>query len=65
MMYPLDIYNDAASVSLHKLKCRFLYDEIQAEINLCFDQFVWKLSQKVYADYKTRAARYVSDGQLF
>ncbi|KOB71325.1 putative specifically Rac-associated protein [Operophtera brumata] len=36
---------------------QFLYDEVEAEVNLCFDQFVYKLSEQVYAHYKQLAAR--------
>lgn len=55
---PLEVYNDAAEHALHNLKCQFLYDEIEAEVNLCFDQFIWKLSQKVFEYFKSRAASY-------
>ena len=61
VLYPFDIYNDAANRALHKLKTRFLYDELIAEVNLCFDQFVFKLSQGVYIDAKVRAASFMLD----
>ncbi|KAI3655655.1 hypothetical protein MP638_004410, partial [Amoeboaphelidium occidentale] len=61
VLYPLDIYNDAANKALHKLRAKFLYDEIEAEVNLCFDQFIWKLSQKVFTDFKSKAASYMLD----
>ena len=51
-MYPLDLYNDSAHYALTVFKKRFLYDEIEAEVNLCFDQFVYKLSEQIYAYYK-------------
>jgi len=56
LLYPLDLYNDAANRALHKLKARFLYDEIEAEVNLVFDQFLFKLSQNIYVHFRTRAA---------
>lgn len=32
-----------------------MYDEVEAEVNLCFDQFVYKLSEQVFAHYKQLA----------
>lgn len=61
VLYPLDIYSDAANRALHKLKTRFLYDEIEAEVNLCFDQFIWKLSQKIFVNAKSVAAATLLD----
>ena len=52
VLYPLDLYNDSAHYALTVFKKRFLYDEIEAEVNLCFDQFVYKLSEQIYAYYK-------------
>jgi len=56
ILYPLDLYNDAASRALHKLKARYLFDEIEAEVNLAFDQFIFKLSQNVFMHYKNWAS---------
>jgi len=56
ILYPLDLYNDAAQRALHKLKTRYLYDEIEAEVNLAFDQFIFKLSQNVFFHYKSWAS---------
>ena len=56
ILYPLDLYNEAANRALHKLKARFLYDEIEAEVNLAFDQFLFKLSQNIYAHFRMRAS---------
>ena len=38
LLYALDIYNDAADMALNQFKTKFLYDEIEAEVNLVFDQ---------------------------
>lgn len=59
VLYPLDLYNDSAQYALTVFKKQFLYDEVEAEVNLCFDQFVYKLSEQVYAYYKQLAARSV------
>ena len=46
------MYNDSAHYALTVFKKQFLYDEIEAEVNLCFDQFVYKLSEQIYGYYK-------------
>lgn len=56
ILYQLDLYNDAASYSLKKFKKQFLYDEVEAEVNLCFDQFIYKLSEAIFTHYKQLAA---------
>ena len=64
LLAPFDIYNDAANKALHHLRSRFLYDEIEAEVNLCFDQFIWKLSQKVFSYFRVMASSILLDHQL-
>ena len=56
----MDLYSDSAHYALHHFKQQFLYDEIEAEVNLCFDQLVYKLSEHIFAYFKQKAARYVS-----
>jgi len=56
VFYQLDIYNDASNYAIKYFKKRFLYDEIEAEVNLCFDQFIYKLSDAVFTYYKQLAA---------
>ena len=54
VLYPLDLYNDSAFYALTVFRKQFLYDEVEAEVNLCFDQFVYKLSDQVmYIFYST------------
>ncbi|XP_050079381.1 cytoplasmic FMR1-interacting protein [Anopheles maculipalpis] len=55
VLYPLDLYNDSALYALTIFRKQFLYDEVEAEVNLCFDQFVYKLSEQVFAHYKQLA----------
>lgn len=57
----MDLYNDSAHYALTVFKKRFLYDEIEAEVNLCFDQFVYKLSEQIYAYYKHLAGSVMLD----
>lgn len=61
VLYPLDLYNDSAQYALTKFKKQFLYDEIEAEVNLCFDQFVYKLSNMILAHYKSLSGSILLD----
>ncbi|KAI1287333.1 Cytoplasmic FMR1-interacting protein [Halotydeus destructor] len=61
ILYPLDLYNDAAHYALTRFCKQFLYDEVEAEVNLCFDQFVYKLSEQIFAYYKHSAASILLD----
>ncbi|GAB6019487.1 Cytoplasmic FMR1-interacting protein 1 [Chamberlinius hualienensis] len=61
VLYPLDLYNDSAFYALTKFKKQFLYDEVEAEVNLCFDQFVYKLSEQIFAYYKQLAGSILLD----
>jgi len=56
VLYPLDLYNDAADFALTDLKKQYLYDEVEAEVDLAFDQFIVRLAQEVFTHYKTRAS---------
>ncbi|KAK1289607.1 Protein PIR [Acorus calamus] len=61
ILMPLDIYNDSAQHALVMLKQRYLYDEIEAEVDLCFDQLVLKLSDIIFTYYKSCAASELLD----
>ncbi|XP_058101351.1 protein PIR [Magnolia sinica] len=61
VLMPFDIYNDSAQHALVVLKQRFLYDEIEAEVDLCFDQLVFMLSENIFTYYKSRAASELLD----
>lgn len=52
----LDIYNDAAEFALKKLKQRFLFDEIEAEVKLVFEQVVFLMADSLYAHFKSSAS---------
>eukprot|EP01104_Vermistella_antarctica_P000182 TRINITY_DN1020_c1_g4_i1.p1 TRINITY_DN1020_c1_g4~~TRINITY_DN1020_c1_g4_i1.p1 ORF type:complete len:1278 (-),score=381.80 TRINITY_DN1020_c1_g4_i1:98-3931(-) len=56
LFYPLDIYNDAAQRSLHTLHQRFLYDELEAETNLVFEQLVVMATDMIYVHFKSQAS---------
>uniref|UniRef100_A0A1I8IJR8 DUF1394 domain-containing protein n=1 Tax=Macrostomum lignano TaxID=282301 RepID=A0A1I8IJR8_9PLAT len=56
LLYPMDLYNDSAFFALTRFKRQFLYDEIEAEANLAFDQLVICLSDHIFSYYKNLAA---------
>lgn len=61
ILMPFDIYNDSSQHALIVLKQRFLYDEIEAEVDLCFDQLVYKLNEIIFSYYKRCAASELLD----
>ncbi|KAL0351445.1 UNVERIFIED_CONTAM: protein PIR [Sesamum calycinum] len=61
ILMPFDIYNDAAQQALVVLKQRFLYDEIEAEVDNCFDIFISKLCDTIFTYYKSWAASELLD----
>ncbi|CAA0827876.1 Protein PIR [Striga hermonthica] len=61
VLMPFDIYNDAAQQALVVLKQRFLYDEVEAEVDNCFDLFVSKLCDAIFTYYKSWAASELLD----
>ena len=65
MLYAIDIYNDAANVALNVLQVQHVYDEIEAEVNLVFDQLMYLLSHEVYTYSKNVASMVILDGTDF
>lgn len=61
VLYPLDLYNDSSHYALTVFRKQFLYDEVEAEVNLCFDQFVYKLSEQIFTHYKQLASSILLD----
>ena len=64
VLVPLDIYNDASMLALTSLRKRYLYDEIEAELNLAFDQFLFMLSDHTFTYFKTKASRQLLDNNF-
>ncbi|KAG5549651.1 hypothetical protein RHGRI_014828 [Rhododendron griersonianum] len=64
VLMPFDIYNDSARQALAVLKQRFLYDEIEAEVDHCFDLFVSKLCDTIFTYYKSLAASSLLDSSF-
>eukprot|EP00051_Salpingoeca_urceolata_P004991 m.69469 g.69469 ORF g.69469 m.69469 type:complete len:1254 (+) comp13989_c0_seq2:242-4003(+) len=64
VLFPLDLYNDSANFALKKFCKQFLYDEVEAEVDLCFDQLIFKLSELVFSHYKSAASSMMLDKTL-
>ncbi|CAN6975157.1 unnamed protein product [Brassica oleracea var. botrytis] len=61
VLLPFDIYNDSAQQALVVLRQRFLYDEIEAEVDHGFDIFVSRLSESIFTYYKSWSASELLD----
>eukprot|EP00471_Norrisiella_sphaerica_P011983 CAMPEP_0184501642 /NCGR_PEP_ID=MMETSP0113_2-20130426/48214_1 /TAXON_ID=91329 /ORGANISM="Norrisiella sphaerica, Strain BC52" /LENGTH=1294 /DNA_ID=CAMNT_0026890469 /DNA_START=114 /DNA_END=3998 /DNA_ORIENTATION=- len=64
IFYPMEIYNDAAELALDYLNQRYLFDEIEAEVNLAFDQLLHHLSKEIFKYFKTLAGSILLDCNL-
>lgn len=56
MMFPFEIYNDAASLALHTFHSQYLYREIEAEVSLCIDMISFTFSETFYKFAREKAA---------
>ncbi|KAK8885844.1 hypothetical protein M9Y10_041298 [Tritrichomonas musculus] len=56
MMYPFEIYNDAAYLALNTFKSQYLYREIEAEVSLCIDMIAFTFSETFYRFARENAA---------
>mmetsp|Transcript_37008 Transcript_37008/g.102129 ORF Transcript_37008/g.102129 Transcript_37008/m.102129 type:complete len:610 (+) Transcript_37008:98-1927(+) len=56
LLAPMDIYNDASTCALREHQQQFLFTEIEAELNLIFDNVLFTLSDQIFKHFKTRAA---------
>ena len=64
LLVPFSIYNDAAHESLYKLNLSYLFDEVEAEANLVFDQLIFKYSEMVFSHFKTRSSRMLIEQEI-
>ncbi|GMH49960.1 hypothetical protein TrLO_g5054 [Triparma laevis f. longispina] len=56
VVFVMGLYNDAAAWALQTLQLQHLYDEIEAEVNLVFDQLVFLVADQMYDHYKNAAS---------
>ncbi|CAN0532955.1 unnamed protein product, partial [Ectocarpus sp. 12 AP-2014] len=61
VLWALDVYNDAAHRALYVLNSQYLFNEIQAEVNLVFKQLLFDLEAEVFGYCKDWAASTVLD----
>eukprot|EP00736_Rhodelphis_marinus_P011090 Rmarinus@m.15295 len=61
ILYTLDIYNDVADSALRYYGTQYFYLEVEAELNLCFDQLVFKLTDVVFQHFKMQASGILMD----
>ena len=61
VLYTLDIYNDAVERALNVLQKQHIFDEVQAELNLCFDQVTFLISERVFVYFKQQAGGILMD----
>ena len=52
LLYVLDLYNDSAMFALTKLRKQYLYDEIEAEVNLVFSLLLYRLGEQMFSYFK-------------
>ncbi|KAH9257890.1 hypothetical protein BASA81_003909 [Batrachochytrium salamandrivorans] len=64
VLFFLDIYNDAAHFALDTLRQGHLFDEIEGEAMLVFEQFVFLLTDHVYTDFKAASASRVLEEEF-
>ena len=51
VLYCMELYNDAANTALIDLRQQYLYDEVQAECGVSFEQLVFHLSEAIWTHY--------------
>jgi len=61
VFFPISIYNDCAQVALTVFRQQHLFDEIEAEVNLVFDQLMFTLYRKIFDYYKNKASKILLD----
>ncbi|CAI5988121.1 unnamed protein product [Closterium sp. NIES-65] len=60
-LLPFPIYDDAADAALRSLKRQFLFDEMEAEVGVAFDQLLEKLALAIFTHFKQCAASKLLD----
>lgn len=56
LFYPLSLYNDAATRAIDTLNRQFLFNEVEGELNLAFDQLIYKVTSHVWDHHKQQAS---------
>ena len=61
LFHILDIYNDAGSEALCSMGQQYMYDEVEGEMNLVFDQLLYMLNRHLYTYYKNLSVFFHED----
>lgn len=61
VFFMMDLYNDAAERTVSVFNQSYLFQEIEAEVNLAFDQLVYLVSDGLFSFCKNRAASLIID----
>jgi cytoplasmic FMR1 interacting protein len=56
IFFAIEIYNDAAHGALTRLEQQHLYNEVEAECSLSFDQLIFHLSNDIFKYFKALAS---------
>lgn len=62
--YLLDLYNDLSNYALFVVNKQYLYDEIEAEMNLAIDQFYYLLTEEIYLYFKSHISHQILDQSM-
>eukprot|EP01084_Bolivina_argentea_P282008 482634_1 len=62
----LSLYNDCAETALthDQFRTQYLFDEIEGEMNVVFDIFIYKLGRNIYNYYKNRSSKILLNKQF-
>eukprot|EP01083_Nonionella_stella_P244306 850449_1 len=63
VLFGLSIYNDCAETALSTFGQQHLFDEVEAEVNLVFDQLMFTLYRKIFDCFKNRASQRLFNSQ--
>ena len=64
VLVPFEVYNDTLANALASRKRQHLFHELQAELNLAFDQLVFKAAESIFKSCKVKAAIRTMDNDL-
>lgn len=61
LFFAVDIWSDCAERSLSDLNQQFLFDEVEGEVNLSFDQLIFNVAKHMYEHTKCCASQLMLD----
>lgn len=61
IFFAVDIWSDCAERALSDLNQQFLFDEVEAEVNLAFDQLIFNVAKQMFVYAKNLASQLMLD----